>query len=260
MRDVQTYRRADVPMFRRSDLLPFIRSCVHPLFLMKKLLCLSILLICSLYASSQGKPRELGSYYSVEQYLNEMSIWVFDTLMAQGVFVIENGDTNLSELYTDEATGQENDTAYRIMFDAYAAVAMGYQRKNSPLYMQHLEFDSNVYALFFSMAIFDDYSWHVVKFSKEEWNSEEGGESIIFNYDEADPNADSVHIFIQEPYLVMSRGGLYYSLYNLESDSLLINSESPWFEGGDNTLEWVRENLDQPIREVLSRESSNTSH
>ena len=52
-------------------------------------------------------------------------------------------------------------------------------------------------------------------------------QKVLWNYDEASKNADNVHLFISGHYLVMERGNLFHSLYDLNVQEIIINEESP---------------------------------
>ncbi|NVK04144.1 MAG: hypothetical protein HWD92_04950 [Flavobacteriia bacterium] len=199
-------------------------------------------------------------YHSVDDHLRTMYEWTNDSLIERGILEVNGRDTVLSEKYLDPETGEANDSVFGLYMEISFNVARAYLQ-NGPLYMQHLEHNDMVYVLYFEPAGMQDFGWRVVKFTKAEWGNPkyypppviEGGEGILFNYDEGEANKDSVHIFIQEPFLVMSRGGLFYSLYNLENDSALFNNPSPWHEDSENTLDWVRTHLHEPIQRELEK-------
>ncbi|MFV0530150.1 MAG: hypothetical protein ACK5MD_01785 [Flavobacteriales bacterium] len=62
-------------------------------------------------------------------------------------------------------------------------------------------------------------------------------------------------IFIKNDYLIMERSGLFHSLYDLKTNELLINDESPWYSAEDNSAEgmnkWIKENLHDKIEEKI---------
>ena len=55
----------------------------------------------------------------------------------------------------------------------------------------------------------------------------------------------------------MERSGLYYSLYDLKANKLLINDESPWNSAEDNSEEglqnWIKENLHNKIQKIIEK-------
>ena len=79
---------------------------------------------------------------------------------------------------------------------------------------------------------------------------------LFFNYDEGPKNSDNIKLFIENDYLVLERGNLYHSLYDLQTQKTLINEESPF--GNSETLDkegvndWIKENLHIPIKEKLN--------
>ncbi len=135
------------------------------------------------------------------------------------------------------------------------------------LLLQTLNYKNDVYSLYFSVAGFDDVEFQILKWNKEDWNnfetvdkrtidnSNQNFKKVAFNYDEGPKNLDNVRIFIQNDYLIMERSGLYHSLYDLKTNELLINEESPWHSAEDNSDEgmnkWIRENLHDKIEEKI---------
>lgn len=225
---------------------------------MKYALLLLPLFVACTYTDSPLDPIPL-TYTSVDEHLNRMENAIIDSLFEVGVYQIDGKDTVITDVFIHPETGEPNDSALHLEIDIAMTVVKNYLGEG-PAYMQHLNHGNDVYVLNFSMALFQDFGWEVVRYSKDEWGEQlyfppkvsAEGESLFFNYDEGKANSDSVFIFIQEPYLVMSRGGLYYSLYDLENDTLLINDPSPWHSATGNTLDWVRTNLHEPIKAKLS--------
>ena len=138
------------------------------------------------------------------------------------------------------------------------------------LLLQSLEYENFVYAFYFSVAGFDDVEFEVLKWKKENWKGEEtvdkrsvyentnkNVERIAFNYDEGPKNLENPKIFIEKNYLVMERSGLYYSLYDMKANKLLINDESPWNSAEDNSEEglqnWIKENLHNKIQKIIEK-------
>lgn len=103
------------------------------------------------------------------------------------------------------------------------------------------------YGLYVDNVGIGDLGFYVLKLEKEidpkhlkiRWRFNDGisqedvdwleRKTIFSNYEEAGYNASNPKIkIIEEKYLVLSRGGFYYSLYDLKSDSVILNLDSPW--------------------------------
>tara|TARA_R110002126_G_scaffold290496_1_gene447564 strand:+ start:31 stop:468 length:438 start_codon:yes stop_codon:yes gene_type:complete len=136
------------------------------------------------------------------------------------------------------------------------------------LYQQKVEYGNDFYVLYFTMAGFDDMEWNIVKWKKENWKGEErldrerlktdnDIEKILWNYDEAGKNLENIRIFIKNDYLIMERGNLYHSLYDLKNEKVILNEESPWnaSDGKDKAEmnEWIKENLHDKIEKYLNQ-------
>lgn len=132
------------------------------------------------------------------------------------------------------------------------------------------------YALFWDHAGFGDPSWHVYRVPSavtvESVCVERGmDDSALFaNYSEAGEDCENVGIqIVRGEYLVMSRGGLFHSLYDINQEKVLVNEWCPYAASHD-TVEareserriphaeliqrihaWTAVHLDQPIRRVL---------
>ncbi len=54
----------------------------------------------------------------------------------------------------------------------------------------------------------------------------------------------------------MERSGLYHSLYDLRTNELIINDESPWHSANADNLEnmnnWIKENLHSKIEQKIN--------
>ena len=92
---------------------------------------------------------------------------------------------------------------------------------------------------------------------------------ILFNYDEAGFFTSNPHIELQHNrFLIFSRGGYYFSLYDLNTQEAPVTTQSPWHEwrntrGYSNAKmdrqaeeiaygSWVRTALDQKVREYIA--------
>ncbi|RYZ90398.1 MAG: hypothetical protein EOO68_24600 [Moraxellaceae bacterium] len=114
----------------------------------------------------------------------------------------------------------------------------------------------------------DDVEFQIVKWKKQDWpKSDKLSKDIIdkpnqtfqkiaFNYDEGPKNLENVKMFIKNDYLVMERNGLYHSLYDLRTNELIINDESPWHSASVDNLEtmnkWIKDNIHLKIEEKIN--------
>ena len=134
------------------------------------------------------------------------------------------------------------------------------------LYMQSVTYADDIYVLYFSLVGFDDMTWTIVKYKLSQWKAEErlnkddlkkndDIEKILWNYDEGPKNMEDIRIFIKNDYLVMERGGLYHSLYNLKNNKVILNETSPWGASGKREKteinQWIKENLHDKIEVYL---------
>ncbi len=136
------------------------------------------------------------------------------------------------------------------------------------LFLQSIKFKEDIYVLYFSVAGFDDVEFQIVKWKEDDWiKSDKLSKDIVdkpnqkfqliaFNYDEGPKNLKNVKIFVTNDYLVMERNGLYHSLYDLKTDKLIINNESPWHSSNAENLEnmnqWITDNLHSKIEQKLN--------
>ena len=130
------------------------------------------------------------------------------------------------------------------------------------------------------MAGFDDTEWQILKWKKQDWNKsdkidlklvedckfkfEDNEKSkecnftpIAFNYDEGPKNLNDVKIFIKNDFLVMERGNLYHTLYDLKNQKIILNEESPWTgsnaKGKEEMNKWIKENLHDKIEKIINK-------
>lgn len=136
------------------------------------------------------------------------------------------------------------------------------------LFLQSIKFKEDIYVLYFSVAGFDDVEFQIVKWKEDDWiKSDKLSKDIVdkpnqkfqliaFNYDEGPKNLKNVKIFVTNDYLVMERNGLYHSLYDLKTNKLIINNESPWHSSNAENLEnmnqWITDNLHSKIEQKLN--------
>ena len=213
-------------------------------------------------------------YRSVEFYFEIVKKLEIEELKKVGLI-----DDNLKIVENFKEKGKESFNSEA--FEKYAEIKVKVLQSifKDYLYQQHLEYHNDIYVLYFSMAGFDDAQWQILKFDKTDWdrsdkidlrlvenckNNREDKKnttcnfiSIAFNYDEGPKNIDSVRIFIKNDYLVMERGKLYHTLYDLKKNKLILNEENPWNASGgkekDAMDKWIKENLHDKIELVVNK-------
>jgi hypothetical protein len=89
-------------------------------------------------------------------------------------------------------------------------------------------------------------------------------QGILWNFDEAHQLTDDAELtVIDDRFVVFSRGGLRFSLYDMEARAALVNDISPWHTyslaggdaryGADGHRAWVRDTIERKIDEQLAR-------
>lgn len=217
----------------------------------------SIFILTSSLTFSQTNSRTLEYYFNIVDSLE------FDELKKAGVIGIND---SIADEYFDKATQRLNERG----FEKYAQIKVDVYRQfySNYLLLQTIEFKDDVYVLYFSIAGFDDVEFQIIKWNQEHWKEsdtlsktlidepKQKFEKIAFNYDEGPKNLDNVRIFIRNDYLIMERGGLFHSLYDLRENELVINDESPWHSANVENLEamnrWIKENLHLRIEEKIN--------
>lgn len=202
---------------------------------------------------------------SIEHYFNTVDSLEFNKLKQEGII---NSENKITREYKEKDSETLNEKGFEKLTYIRADVYMNYFKNY--LLLQSLEYENFVYAFYFSVAGFDDVEFEVLKWKKENWKGEEtvdkrsvyentnkNVERIAFNYDEGPKNLENPRIFIEKNYLVMERSGLYYSLYDMKANKLLINDESPWNSAEDNSEEglqnWIKENLHNKIQKIIEK-------
>ena len=214
-------------------------------------------------------------YRGVEYYFDIVKKSEFEELKKVGIL---NDSLKITEKFKEKGKDNLNkigkDKYYDIKMKVLQSIFKDY------LFQQFIEYQDDVYVLYFSMAGFDDIEWQILKWKKEEWNKNdkidkklvenckfkfEDNETskecnfkpIAFNYDEGPKNLNDVKIFIKNDFLVMERGNLYHSLYDLKKNKLIINNESPWTsckaKDKEEMNKWIKENLHDKIDEIINK-------
>ncbi|HBK72391.1 MAG TPA: hypothetical protein DDZ39_12185 [Flavobacteriaceae bacterium] len=196
---------------------------------------------------------------SVEYYFEEIGKMEIQELLKKGIL---KDSLNIAEKYRNNEKNELNEEGFNkyteIKIEVYQSLFKDY------LYQEHIEFENSVYVLYFTVAGFDDTEWDVVKWDKDEWNMNKSYRlnrneiknnklitKIFWNYDEGPKNLENIRLFVKNDYLILERGNLYHSLYDLKSEKLIINEESPWHEfngkGKEEMNKWIKENLHDKI-------------
>lgn len=223
-----------------------------------KLFFLFLSLISIKSQSQINEIEDRNIYYYFDQ-IKELEI---KELLKQKILI---NSTTIDDKFLDSETNQLNNDG----FEKYANIKMNIYLTyfKDYLYLQKLEYGNDIYVLYFTMAGYDDMQWDIIKWNKNNWKSEErlsreraikdtSIRKILWNYDEADKNLENIRLFIKNDYLVMERGNLYHSLYDLKSEKVILNEESPWnasIEDGNLEMnDWIKKNLHDEIEHYLS--------
>ena len=236
---------------------------------MKSIILAVILSFFSFYSQSQNL-----EYRSVDYYFDIVEKAESEQLKKEGII---NDKFEILEKYKDSKTGKLN----KVGFEKYSDIKVKVLQSifKDYLYQQDIEYKDDVYVLYFSMAGFDDTEWQILKWKKTDWDKSykidlrlvEDCKSksrsnktskqcnfipIAFNYDEGPKNLENIRIFIKNDHLVMERGNLYHTLYDLKNNKLIVNDESPWSSSGAKGKEemnlWITENIHNKINNVIN--------
>jgi hypothetical protein len=203
-------------------------------------------------------------FRTVAYYFQIVANLEIDELKKAGVC---NDNLELADKFKDkeDKEGRLNEQGRSLYYDIKVKVLRSVFKDY--LYLQHLEFEDDSYVLFFSMAGFDDTEFQILRWKKKNWEMVERisrelvdsddteFDKVAFNYDEGPKNLDSVRMSIKGSFLVLERGGLYHSCYDLIKRKLLINEESPWHacdgEGKEAMNKWIKLYLHDKIEQLI---------
>jgi hypothetical protein len=221
-----------------------------------------IIILTSLIISCQSKTNEIENR-TIDYYFDQVSDLELKELIKQKILI---DSLTIAPKYRDSISKRLNKKGFlkygNIKSDIYMSFYKDY------LFQQKVEYGNHFYVLYFTMAGFDDMEWNIIKWKKEKWKGEErlnrerlkndnDIEKILWNYDEAGKNLENIRIFIKNDYLVMERGNLYHSLYDLKNEKVLLNEESPWSASDRKDKEemnkWIKENLHDKIEQYLNK-------
>jgi len=221
------------------------------------ILTLIILLTSKLIFAQVDSTRTLEYYFRIVDSLE------FKEMKKAGVITDKD---SVADQYFDKTTQRLNEKGFMKYAEIKGDIYLKYYKDY--LFLQSINFKDDIYVLYFSVAGFDDVEFQIVKWKKQDWhNSDKLSKDIIdkpnqkfqkiaFNYDEGPKNLENVKIFIKNDYLVMERSELYHSLYDLRTNELLINDESPWHSANADNLEnmnkWIKDNIHSKIEQKIN--------
>src|SRR5215203_5515739 len=183
---------------------------------MKTSLLLLFLTFLSIKAFSQNL-----EYRSVDYYLNMVARLEIDEMKKEGLI-----DDSLNVVKKYRETGKESFN--KGGFDKYADIKVKVMQSvfKDYLFQQYVEYNNDIYVLYFSIAGFDDTEWQVLRWDKNDWDKKDKidlqlvenakldyetevkpykytFQPIVSNYDEGPKNLENVRIFIKNNYLIM---------------------------------------------------------
>jgi len=214
-------------------------------------------------------------YRSVEYYFDIVEKLETEELIKAGII---NDSLKINKQFKEI----EEDKLNKAGFDKYVDIKVKVLQSlfKDYLYQQDLEYKDDIYVLYFSMAGLDDTEWQILKWKKQDWNKSdridlsivedcksqyENNEKskqcnfipIAFNYDEGPKNLNDVKIFIKNDFLIMERGNLYHTLYDLKNEKLILNIESPFASSKAKNKEemnkWIKKNLHNQIEQIIGK-------
>lgn len=221
------------------------------------ILTLVLLLTSKLIFAQADSARTLEYYFQIVDSLELVEM--------KRAGVITDKDS-VADQYFDKTTQRLNEKGFMKYAEIKGDIYLKYYRDY--LFLQSINFKDDIYVLYFSVAGFDDVEFQIVKWKKQDWlksdklskdiidKPNQKFQKVVFNYDEGPKNLENVKMFIQNDYLVMERSGLYHSLYDLRTNELIINDESPWHSANADNLEnmnnWIKENLHSKIEQKIN--------
>lgn len=221
------------------------------------ILTLILLLTSKLIFAQAESTRTLEYYFRIVDSLE------FVEMKRAGIITDKD---SIADQYCDKTTQRLNEKGFMKYAGIKGDIYLEYYKDY--LFLQSVNFRDDIYVLYFSVAGFDDVEFQIIKWKKQDWHqSDKLSKDIIdkpnqkfqkvaFNYDEGPKNLENVKMFVKNDYLVMERSGLYHSLYDLRTNELMINDESPWHSANAGNLEnmnnWIKENLHSKIEQKIN--------
>ncbi len=198
----------------------------------------------------------------IDYYFKRIAELEIQELIKQNVLI---DSLTIAPKYKDSISNRLNQDGFIKYLNIKATIYMSFFKDY--LYQQKVEYNNDYYILYFTMTGFDDMQWYIIKMPKGKWNRKERLSKekvkkdntikpILFNYDEGVKNTENIRIFIKNDYLIMERGNLYHSLYDLKNQKVLINEKSPWYQAKKDEKEelnkWIKENLHDKIEKIIN--------
>ena len=220
-----------------------------------------ILLLTFLTISCQSQTNEIKDR-TIDYYFEQIAELEIAELIKQNILI---DSLTVSPKYKDSISNGLNDEGFMKYADIKANIYISFFKDY--LFMQKVEYKNDLYVLYFTMAGFDDIEFNIFKWEKKDWNGTErlstekvkednSIQKILWNYDEGPKNIENVRVFIKNDYLVMERGNLYHSLYDLKAKKVLLNEVSPWHASNgkdkDEMNNWIKTNLHNKINEIIN--------
>lgn len=214
------------------------------------------------FYSQDLKYRDVDYYFAILKKMEK------EELKEKGLL---DKNSKLTEKYKVKGKESLNKEGQKLYFEVRMKLVKSYFKDY--YYQQHLEYKGDVYVLYFSMAGFDDIGWCILKWKKGKWNNIEKIDKqlvqnaqktvnkdfkfICFNYDEGPKNTNNVKIFIKRNYLVMERGSLYHSLFDLQAQKVLVNETCPYCKSKAKNREqmniWIKKNIHDKIAQIIEQ-------
>ena len=221
------------------------------------ILTLILLLTSKLIFAQADSTRTLDYYFQIVDSLELVE------MKKAGVI---NDKDSIADQYFDKTTQRLNEKGFMKYAEIKGDIYLKYYKDY--LFLQDINYKDDIYVLYFSVAGFDDVEFQIVKWKKQNsLKSDKLSKDIIdkpnqkfqkiaFNYDEGPKNLENVKMFVKNDYLVLERSSLYHSLYDLRTNELLINEESPWHSANADNLEnmnkWITDNIHSKIEQKIN--------
>ena len=222
----------------------------------------TFLLICTLITVSCYSQTNEIENKTIDYYFEQIEELEINELINQKILI---DSLTIFPKYKDSISNGLNEKGFMKYAEIKATIYRSFFKDY--LYQQKVEYNNDYYILYFTMAGYDDMQWDIIKMPKSSWNGKERLsietvekdnliEKILFNYDEGAKNIENIRLFIKDDYLIMERGNLYHSLYDLKNQKIIINEESPWNQakedGKEGLNKWIKENLHDKIAEIIN--------
>ncbi|MFV0530149.1 MAG: hypothetical protein ACK5MD_01780 [Flavobacteriales bacterium] len=145
-----------------------------------------ILILISFFAFGQTEIK-----IPIEKYFAEVDSLEYTKLKEHGILTQQD---SIASEYQDAETKKLNSKGFEKYFEIKQEIYLDFYK--NLLLLQTLNYSGDVYALYFSIAGFDDVEFQILKWKKENWknfevidkrtidNPNQSFKKIAFNYDE----------------------------------------------------------------------------